>query len=278
MRTLTNFVVALPSEAKPIINRLGLRPSEPAYGMKRYRRDNLQLVVSGVGKVASATAVGYIAGADAPDTRHIWLNVGIAGHAHLPKGTATIAHRITDRATGSSFYPSIVFRAPCRTADIGCYDEPTTSYASDAMCDMESSGFFAAASRFSTVEFIHALKIVSDNTAADIGALDRTKISSLIDDSLDCIEHLAEVLNEIDRNHLPRVNALALHPLLERWHFTVTQQTQLRELARRWPLVRPEPEWPWADLEHCNTSREVLARIRATLDQTRLHNGPVARP
>jgi len=276
MQTLTNFVVALPSEAKPIIHRLGLRPDEQTHGLRRYRRDNVQLVVSGVGKVASATAVGYIAGAYPPDTRHIWLNVGIAGHAHLPKGTATIAHRITDLASGSSFYPSIVFRPPCRTSDIVCHDEPTTSYASDAMCDMESSGFFAAASRFSTVEFVHALKVVSDNTAADIGALDRKKITALIDDNLDHIERLADTLNEIDANHLPRTTPLALGPLLERWHFTVTQRTQLRELARRWAVVRPEPEWPWRDLEHCDTSREVLARIGTALDQTKLQLGPVA--
>ncbi len=277
MQTFTNFVVALPSEAKPIIQRLGLRLDDQTHGVKRYRRDNFQLVVSGVGKVASATAVGYLAGAGPAHARHIWLNVGIAGHAHLPKGTATIAHCITDLATGISFYPSIVFRPPCRTSDIVCHDEPTTSYSSNAMCDMESSGFFAAASRFSTVEFVHALKVVSDNSAADIGALDRTKITALIGDNLDCIERLADTLNDIDRNHVPRANALALDPLLERWHFTVTQQTQLRELARRWVVVGPEPEWPWADLEHCGTSREVLARIGAALDQAALDFGPIAR-
>ncbi len=69
MQTLTNFVVALPSEAKPIIHRLGLRREDQTRGMKRYRRDNFQLVVSGVGKVASAMAVGYIAGSCPSDNR-----------------------------------------------------------------------------------------------------------------------------------------------------------------------------------------------------------------
>jgi adenosylhomocysteine nucleosidase len=197
MHILTNFVVALPSEARPIIGRLDLKRCEQARGVTLYRREDFRLAVSGIGKAASAAAVGYIAGGEPSATRHIWLNVGIAGHATLAKGTAGIAHRITDQATGTSYCPSIAFRTPCQTYALVCHDKPTTSYAQDAMCDMESSAFFSAASRFSSVDFVQALKIVSDNSAADIRALDRRAISRLVEMNLDIIEAVVGSLREI---------------------------------------------------------------------------------
>ncbi len=203
MQALVNFVIALPSEAKPLINRLGLRQDSSRPDVRLYTRNQYRLLVSGIGKAASATAVRTIVGSEPSDTHHIWLNVGIAGHAHLPKGAPGIAHLITDATTGVSFCPSIAFEPPCPTYALACYDKPTTAYAGDAMCDMESSAFFSAASQFSGAEFVHALKIVSDNSAADIEALDRTAIGLLIENNLDIVTSLAETLERIHARRPP---------------------------------------------------------------------------
>ena len=40
---------------------------------------------------------------------HAWLNLGIAGHASLPIGQAVIIKKITDAATGQTWFPSRVF-------------------------------------------------------------------------------------------------------------------------------------------------------------------------
>ena len=271
MQTLINFIVALPSEGKPLIKSLGLRPCASAHGIKLYQRDNFRLAVSGIGKAASAAAVGYVAGSEPPDTHHIWLNVGIAGHAYLPQASTGIAHMITDQATGVSYYPSIAFRSPCESYALACFDKPTTTYADDAMCDMESSGFFTAASRFSTVEFIHCLKIVSDNSSTDINQLNRTTISGLIEKNLELIETVAGLLQGIATTHLTQPIALPLDGLLVRWHFTSTQQTQLRDLARRWALVRADHEWPGDGILGCASSREVIASLGTILDRVALN-------
>ena len=270
MQILNNFIVALPSEAAPLIDALELRRCNRARGVKLYRRDKYRLVISGVGKIAAATAVGYIAGSEPADTRHIWLNIGIAGHATLPKGSVGIAHRIIDQATGQTYYPSIAVRAPCASYSLVCYDAPSTTYADEAMCDMESSGFFTAAYRFSSVEFIHSIKIISDNSASDIAALNRTAISEMIEAHVTLIESFAELLGSIAATHLATVNALPLDTLLARWHFTATQQSQLRDIASRWALVRAEHRWPGDALAHCTSSREVIAYLGAAIDQTPL--------
>ena len=62
----------------------GLERCESPASVKCYVRDRFRLVVSGIGKVASATAVGYIAGSEPDDANFAWVNVGIAGHACLP--------------------------------------------------------------------------------------------------------------------------------------------------------------------------------------------------
>lgn len=270
MQTLNNFIVALPSEAAPLIDALRLNRCTRARGVKLYRRDNYRLVISGVGKTAAAAAVGYIAGSEPADTRHIWLNIGIAGHATLSKGAVGIAHRIIDQATGATYYPAIAFRAPCASYSLVCYDAPNTTYADEAMCDMESSGFFAAASRFSSVEFIHSIKIISDNSDSDIAALNRTTISEMIKAHLTMIETLAELLERLAERHLAPGIALPIDTLIARWHFTATQQSQLRDIARRWALVRAEHKWPADALAHCASSREVIAHLSAALDQTPL--------
>ena len=53
---MIHLVVALPAEASPLIERLGLRRDMAGRAMRLYVGDDLRLVVSGVGKVAAAAA------------------------------------------------------------------------------------------------------------------------------------------------------------------------------------------------------------------------------
>ena len=99
MHAELNFITALPSEARPLIDHYGLRRSARGRGITLYETDGVRLAVSGIGKAASAYAVGVIAGIAGDTTEQLWLNVGIAGHAHVPRGTIGIAHRIDDTAT-----------------------------------------------------------------------------------------------------------------------------------------------------------------------------------
>lgn len=263
-----SFVVAMPSEARPLIESMQLRPLDAPSSTRLYGRDNVRLIVSGVGKVASASAVGFIAGREPPDTQHVWINAGIAGHAELPVGTIGIAHEIVDTVHGSAFYPAITFKAPCESYALTCHDEPTTTYAGNALCDMESAGFFSAAARFSSVEFIHAVKVVSDNAQTDVKSLDRVSITNLMAGALDTVGRLAETLEQLAKIHLPQVPVLPIEGIIKLHKFSVSQKFQLREIARRWAVVRGDEAWPPLQIEECKNSRDIISKLLQILETT----------
>jgi len=263
---LLNIVTALPSEARPLIDHFKLRREE-ASRLPVYASSRIRLAVSGIGKAACANATGFLAGSTPPGVHQAWLNIGIAGHAHAPPGTVGLAHQIDDAATGRSYYPGIVFRSPCPSYRVKCFDRPTTTYDGDAMCDMESSAYFAAATRYSDVETVHAIKIVSDNSAAHIATIDRQRIHELIGQHVDVVDDICEQLLQVLGSTVPadpgREN---IDRLTRQWRFSVTQIIQLRELSRRWSLLRPAEPWPPLPLDGCRSARDVIHTITSAVD------------
>ena len=266
MSVQLNFITALPSEARPIIDRFKLGQPQRTNGITWYENADVRLAVSGVGKSASAFAVGVLSGMDRGSAQSLWLNVGIAGHRDASLGTIGIAHRIDDLATAQVHYPAIVFNAPCASFRVACFDRPTTSYHGDALCDMESAAFFAAAIRTSGVEFAHVLKIVSDNNAEHLDALNRQAITELVLGQIDVIAEVAEQLTGFAARVTPAPVRASTDPILQRWRFSVTQALQLAELERRCALLRPDSAWPPIDLTHCTDARAVLRHLADFID------------
>jgi len=262
-----NFVTALPSEARPLVDHFRLQRRAGVDGMTIYESGHIRLAVSGVGKVASAGAVGYLAGSADPAMHQIWINVGIAGHGREIKGTVGIAHAVRDAATGKTFYPAITFAPPCPSYAVTCFDHPTTSYDGDALCDMESAGFYPAANRFSSVEFVHVLKVVSDNSAADLQTITRERITGAIAAQMGIVQKLTDALLALSARTFPAAPGIEIEALLETWRFSATERVQLRELARRWAILKPQAPWPPASLKKCRDAGEALRTIRTELDE-----------
>lgn len=266
MSVQLNFITALPSEARPIVERYKLGPAHRTHGITWYENAGVRLAVSGVGKSASAFAVGVLSGMDNASVQPLWLNVGIAGHRDADIGSIGIAHRIDDLATARVHYPAIVFNAPCPGFRVACFDQPTTSYHDDALCDMESSAFFAAAIRTSGVEFAHIVKIVSDNNAEHLEALNRQTITDLVCGQIDVIAEVAERLMRVAAQVTPDQRLESSGDAFRRWRFSATQALQLKELERRWALLRPGAAWPPIDIAHLTDARAVLKCLAHLVD------------
>lgn len=266
MSVQLNFITALPSEARPIVERFKLGQARRTNGITWYENAGVRLAVSGVGKSASAFAVGVLSGMGSAFAQSLWLNVGIAGHRDARIGTIGIADRIDDLATAQVHYPAIVFNAPCPSFRIACFDRPTTSYHDDALCDMESSAFFAAAIRTAGVEFAHVVKIVSDNNAEHLGALNRETITDLVRGQIDVIAEVAKRLMHAAARVTPEQRPESSGEAFQRWRFSATQALQLRELERRWALLRPDAAWPPIEVAHCTNARAVLKCLRDLVD------------
>ena len=159
------LVVALAAEARPLLAFHRLR-GVSGHPYRICAGEQTHLIVSGVGKVAAAAATAYLRAliGDAPAA---WLNIGIAGHGSQAVGTALLAHKVVDIASGKLFYPTFTASPPCRTTLLHTIDrvQPATG---DAAYDMEASGFCEAAQRFATSERVHCLKVVSDNPQSSL--------------------------------------------------------------------------------------------------------------
>src|SRR4029077_10756350 len=111
---MLRFVVALQAEARPLVERFGMvAVSESPFPV--YRGEEGWLIVSGHGKAASAAATAYLHLAAGGALGRAWLNVGLGGHGRRTLGDGVLAHKITDAASGASWYPELVDDVPCPT-------------------------------------------------------------------------------------------------------------------------------------------------------------------
>lgn len=177
------LVCALSCEAKPLIDHFRLRLISNELPFSIYERENLKLIVTGVGEINASTACGYLGGKYSVEDDS-WLNIGICG-AKKKVGTPFLANKIF--CEEKSFYPSFVFPLPCSTLPLLTTSTPQKSLREGLLFDMEGVGFFAAASKFSKIEGIHCLKIVSDCGAI---RLDKNVVMKLIEDQIPLLENL----------------------------------------------------------------------------------------
>ncbi len=84
---MINLVVALPAEARPLIEFFRLKEKTTIGTFRMYRQEDMSLVISGPGKIAAAAATALLAGSNTTGKQAAWLNIGIAGHATYAIGT-----------------------------------------------------------------------------------------------------------------------------------------------------------------------------------------------
>jgi adenosylhomocysteine nucleosidase len=183
------FVVALPSEAKPINRHFGLVRNNKATQYSVYRNRGIALVISGVGSEASGRATHWLQKM-LPEPA-IWINAGIAGHSHLPVGAALLASEILHRPSGKRWQTRLPASPPCGSAPLITCAEPETGYSESALYDMEAAGFYDAASAAAPAQRIHCFKIVSDNPQSPVHSINREMITQLMNDQLHLLEQLS---------------------------------------------------------------------------------------
>lgn len=232
---LVNIAVAHMLEARPVIEALNLQPLVSRPLPVFANANGVHLIVSGNGKLAMSTAVGYLAALQqTAEARPAWLNIGLAGHGVAELGSGLLVNRIQDRESGQVYYPTPLVNGVDSTPLLSG-DVVETDYAAPVAYDMEGSGFWQAAIRFTGIDFVQLFKIVSDNPQNHVDTFQVSQAHGLISARLDAITRLveqlrAQVLEYAEIHALPAET----QAILARWHFTRTQQSQLQSLLRRW--------------------------------------------
>lgn len=262
---MINFVVALTSEARPLIEHYKMCLCQDTHGFRVYATDTVRLVITGMGKVQAAAGTAYLA-SFGPHFGRAWLNIGIAGHRRLAAGTGTFAQKITDQATKVSWYPPLIADMPGVGVHVTTYDKPITSYPAETVCEMEAAAYYSVAARFSPGEVVQCYKIISDNRFNSVSELTPSRVEHLIGDHMREVDGLLESLCDLTEDLLQSVqNQPEFVQFIERWHFTVSQKAQLREVLRKarargaQEILRVE-QW-----QHCGSASQVLSEIELYL-------------
>lgn len=266
------LITALSCEAEPLIDYFDLQKKESPHSFPLYQSESIHLIVSGVGRHNTAAAVGYLSGLF-PISNHAWLNVGIAGHRDYEIGQGFFIHKCIDASSQTKYFPVFIKTTSSKSTSLITVDKPEKTFSSEHLYDMEASAFFAACSRFSTLELIHSFKVVSDNQKNSFEKLDKKIVSKLIFDQISPIEAMIKALKNLTTklDTIHHFQEQDLTSFFFRWHFTATQKHVLKRLLQKWRAVElHKPIWD-AILDKLPNPASVLEYLEKKINSTPLN-------
>lgn len=263
------LVVAHALEAKPIIEQFGLKSVNDGGAFRRYQAQGVNLVVSGMGKINAAAATAYLFAVAKNDSTYdpIWINAGIAGHKTLELGTASIIRKIIDPAIDGSYYP-LPIQSSLTSSELVTVDVPEEGYSQNAAFDMEGSAFWSIATKFSPIEFVQLLKVISDNPEHGIKTLSKEKIENFMVELAVELQLLIAELQKLASQHNRAVSfPAAYEKIIQRFSFTVTQTSQLKRACQRFRAGDLEQELEKLSTLKFQSAKQLLAELNARLER-----------
>lgn len=181
-------VTALYQEAHGFIRELELKKNTAYAPFEVFDNESagIRLVVTGVGEIAAAAATAAVCARDGADASDFLINIGCcaAANAGADSGCETVdsgmdsgsravnaaqigdlyvCHKITEQATGKTFYPDILYRHPWKERELVTGMQPLQRAAAHgALYDMEAAAVYQAGIRFFSPDRMFFLKVVSD--------------------------------------------------------------------------------------------------------------------
>ena len=180
------IVVALQSEAEPIIAHFGLN-AEMRSPFKLWRNEDVILVVSGVGSIASVIATTSALSSYREISEAINIGICASSDPTRPVGKLFAVHKIVDDTTNRVYHLQRDPELP--TAPLHTFAQPQKRKKPKVvLADMEASGFYEAARKFLPKEQIVVLKVVSDHMEDRIPS--REEVWRLMDGAIPALERI----------------------------------------------------------------------------------------
>lgn len=265
--THTVFIyVALPCEAKPLVERFKLKKQMAVTPFAVYLNKDVCLTVTGLGKSAMAAGVAYTQALFGSSKPAFLINLGVAGHRDFDLGALFLMTKITDADSQRNYYPSLVFSLPYSTASIQTVSKPVVDYDSVALCDMEASAFYETAIRFVSREFIFCLKIISDNQSSTIANVQPKRVVEWVGKHVDAIEYLLKLALKQAEFSKERGNFALFAQLLNQYHFTINESEQLKSLINKWDVLTNHQHLE-CDQTGLTTAKSVLQWLDVKISQ-----------
>ena len=200
-------MMALYQEAHGLIRELELKKNTAYAPFEVFDNESagIRLVVTGVGEIAAAAATAAVCARDGADAADFLVNIGCCaaggcepadrdmdsgyGAAHAAQtGDLYVCHKITEQATGKTFYPDILYRHPWKERELVTGMQPLQRAAAHgALYDMEAAAVYQAGIRFFSPDRMIFLKVVSDSGVAGQERMTAETLAGLLE------QHVKEV-------------------------------------------------------------------------------------
>jgi len=218
---------ALQCEAQAFIDFYKMK-SVTNHTFKVFQKDDITLVISGIGKLNMAAACAYVyAKYDEPISS--WLNIGICGADNKALGEVYLANKIHDPSSTLTWYPPLIINSDIPGCELITTDHPTNHYSNNNIYDMEASGFYSTCIKFTTAELVTCLKVVSDNAQHPTNNIDKNLVLDLMKKSFDkCIAYFDQQADLLKQYQLEKQFPNHYSELVSKYRFTKTQQHQLK--------------------------------------------------
>lgn len=255
-----NFVVALQSEATPLIEHFKLK-SVQSGPFRFFSRDRVRLIISGMGKINTAAATAALLHQQEFLDQAICINLGIAGHESLSRGSCFVAHRISDASSGADWYPQMTFNPHCATSRLCTVEAPSNDYPENSGLDMEASAFYPIATRYIASELTQVVKVVSDTPDDSLEELDKQVVTQLVASAMPDIVNVVDKLCQLSTLQYDGSEIQKLKRRYnDHWRLTVSQNNALTRLLERHHAlfkVLPEPDM----FKQCRSSKDMLKQL-----------------
>lgn len=186
---MINIVCAMYPEASLLIKHYMLKRIEnSAFQIYENSDNNVRLVISGVGRIAVATAVGMICGRYQLKNNEYIINFGVAAGAGEFEKEVFLINKITDDSCNRTFYPDMLIASNLAEAEVTTVDEVITNVGEIVnkgeriLIDMEATAIYQAAIHFVGPHRISFLKLVSDS--GETGKFTPEAIENMISNKL----------------------------------------------------------------------------------------------
>ena len=175
----------------------------------------IRLTVTGVGEIAAAAAVSSVCTASRPTQGDILFNIGTCARRAGSDGIF-LCNKITEQATGKTFYPDILYRHefPEEAIVTGMKpyhgDETDTvpaSFPDGTLYDMEAAAIYQAGSYFFGPHQMMFAKIVSDRGAAK--SVSKEQVTCLMEAYEESLSGFMELLMKISSDQTQRYSCLS---------------------------------------------------------------------
>lgn len=227
--------------------------------------DDLEIIITGIGKINAAFAVGrtFPNGLSRNDLKNdVVINIGTCGSDDLHG--LFLVNKITDDAAGKDYYPDILRVTGLPEASLITVDRVKTDPEPGCLYDMEASAIYHAGSKLISPDRMIFLKMVSDN--GDVAGVTEASVNALVESYVPKIKELITMI----RDGISPLSVKSNEDLYDLLKASASMKVQIDELMRFAESMGVDgrklfDEAGASEVTSRAGGKEVTARVRSVL-------------